>query len=91
MFSVLRGRSLLSSNTTNEMIIEGICLGFFLLQLASGIYNFTCSLWNHHTDTFLQQIGTRDETAISNALERTLLTLKGNYYNKFCKYKMCKC
>ncbi|XP_062984095.1 importin-11 [Elgaria multicarinata webbii] len=45
-------------------------------DLASGIYSFTCSLWNHHTDTFLQQICTRDETAMSNSLERTLLSLK---------------
>ncbi|XP_048359931.1 importin-11 [Sphaerodactylus townsendi] len=45
-------------------------------DLASGIYSFTCSLWNHHTDTFLQQICTADETAISNSLERTLLSLK---------------
>ncbi|XP_025019840.1 importin-11 isoform X2 [Python bivittatus] len=45
-------------------------------DLASGIYSFTCSLWNHHTDTFLQQICVRDETAMSNSLERTLLSLK---------------
>nr|XP_056704641.1 importin-11 [Euleptes europaea] len=45
-------------------------------DLASGIYSFTCSLWNHHTDTFLQQICTADETAISNSLERNLLSLK---------------
>ncbi|XP_054842546.1 importin-11 isoform X1 [Eublepharis macularius] len=45
-------------------------------DLASGIYSFTCSLWNHHTDTFFQQLGTADETAISNSLERTLLSLK---------------
>uniref|UniRef100_A0A670JIL0 Importin-11 n=2 Tax=Podarcis muralis TaxID=64176 RepID=A0A670JIL0_PODMU len=45
-------------------------------DLASGIYSFTCSLWNHHTDTFLQQICTKDETAMSNSLERTLLSLK---------------
>ncbi|XP_013909442.1 PREDICTED: importin-11 [Thamnophis sirtalis] len=44
-------------------------------DLASGIYSFTCSLWNHHTDTFLQQICVRDET-MSNSLERTLLSLK---------------
>uniref|UniRef100_A0A8C5S9L9 Importin-11 n=1 Tax=Laticauda laticaudata TaxID=8630 RepID=A0A8C5S9L9_LATLA len=46
-------------------------------DLASGIYSFTCSLWNHHTDTFLQQICLRDETTMSNSLERTLLSLKG--------------
>ncbi|KYO29167.1 importin-11 isoform B [Alligator mississippiensis] len=45
-------------------------------DLASGIYSFACSLWNHHTDTFLQQICTGDETAASNSLERTLLSLK---------------
>ncbi|XP_058025660.1 importin-11 isoform X4 [Ahaetulla prasina] len=45
-------------------------------DLASGIYSFTCSLWNHHTDTFLQQICVRDETTMSNSLERTLLSLK---------------
>ncbi|XP_034956341.1 importin-11 [Zootoca vivipara] len=45
-------------------------------DLASGIYSFTCSLWNHHTDTFLQQICTKDETATRNSLERTLLSLK---------------
>uniref|UniRef100_UPI00398E986B importin-11 isoform X2 n=1 Tax=Pristiophorus japonicus TaxID=55135 RepID=UPI00398E986B len=44
-------------------------------DLASGIYSFACSLWNHHTDTFLQQICT-GETAAINSLERTLLSLK---------------
>ncbi|XP_048394141.1 importin-11 isoform X2 [Stegostoma tigrinum] len=44
-------------------------------DLASGIYNFACSLWNHHTDTFLQQIYTGDVAAI-NSLERTSLSLK---------------
>ncbi|XP_060679699.1 importin-11 [Hemiscyllium ocellatum] len=44
-------------------------------DLASGIYNFACSLWNHHTDTFLQQIYTGDAAAI-NSLERTSLSLK---------------
>ncbi|XP_078253475.1 importin-11 isoform X2 [Rhinoraja longicauda] len=44
-------------------------------ELASGIYTFVCSLWNHHADSFLQQtcIG---ETAAINSLERTLLSLK---------------
>uniref|UniRef100_A0A8C0AXJ6 Importin-11 n=1 Tax=Buteo japonicus TaxID=224669 RepID=A0A8C0AXJ6_9AVES len=42
-------------------------------DLASGIYSFACSLWNHHTDTFLQQVCTGDEAAASNSLERTLL------------------
>ncbi|XP_065513088.1 importin-11 [Caloenas nicobarica] len=45
-------------------------------DLASGIYSFACSLWNHHTDTFLQQICTGDEAAATNSLERTLLSLK---------------
>ncbi|KAM4870330.1 importin-11 isoform X1 [Urocitellus parryii] len=45
-------------------------------DLASGIYNFACSLWNHHTDTFLQQISSGSEAAILNSLERTLLSLK---------------
>ncbi|NXP02522.1 IPO11 protein, partial [Thinocorus orbignyianus] len=46
------------------------------LQLASGIYSFACSLWNHHTDTFLQQVCAGDEAAAANSLERTLLSLK---------------
>uniref|UniRef100_A0A8C0G2Y3 Importin-11 n=1 Tax=Chelonoidis abingdonii TaxID=106734 RepID=A0A8C0G2Y3_CHEAB len=45
-------------------------------DLASGIYSFACSLWNHHTDTFLQQIFTGDEAAATSSLERTLLSLK---------------
>ncbi|XP_071587672.1 importin-11 isoform X3 [Heliangelus exortis] len=45
-------------------------------QLASGIYSFACSLWNHHTDTFLRQVCTGDEAAATNSLERTLLSLK---------------
>uniref|UniRef100_A0A4W3JSJ2 Importin 11 n=1 Tax=Callorhinchus milii TaxID=7868 RepID=A0A4W3JSJ2_CALMI len=45
-------------------------------DLASGIYNFACSLWNHHTDTFLHQICTGEADAIKS-LERTLLSLKG--------------
>ncbi|NXL65054.1 IPO11 protein, partial [Chordeiles acutipennis] len=45
-------------------------------DLASGIYSFACSLWNHHTDTFLQQIYAGDEAAATNSLERTLLSLK---------------
>uniref|UniRef100_A0A663N6B9 Importin-11 n=1 Tax=Athene cunicularia TaxID=194338 RepID=A0A663N6B9_ATHCN len=47
-------------------------------DLASGIYSFACSLWNHHTDTFLQQVCTGDEAAATNALERTLLSLKAS-------------
>uniref|UniRef100_A0A8C6JXT3 Importin-11 n=1 Tax=Melopsittacus undulatus TaxID=13146 RepID=A0A8C6JXT3_MELUD len=45
-------------------------------DLTSGIYSFACSLWNHHTDTFLQQICTGNETGATNSLERTLLSLK---------------
>ncbi|KAH0512365.1 Importin-11 [Microtus ochrogaster] len=45
-------------------------------DLASGIYSFACSLWNHHTDTFLQQISSGSETAVLSSLERTLLSLK---------------
>ncbi|XP_017404061.1 importin-11 isoform X1 [Cebus imitator] len=45
-------------------------------DLASGIYNFACSLWNHHTDTFLQQVSSGSEAAILSSLERTLLSLK---------------
>ncbi|NXO57949.1 IPO11 protein, partial [Aramus guarauna] len=45
-------------------------------DLASGIYSFACSLWNHHTDTFLQQVCAGDEAAATNSLERTLLSLK---------------
>ncbi|XP_072353063.1 importin-11 isoform X3 [Scyliorhinus torazame] len=44
-------------------------------DLATGIHSFACSLWNHHTDTFLQQICTGDTGAI-HSLERTLLSLK---------------
>lgn len=47
-------------------------------QLASGIYSFACSLWSHHTDSFLQQICARDEATALSSLERTLLSLKGN-------------
>uniref|UniRef100_A0A8B9BN55 Importin-11 n=1 Tax=Anser brachyrhynchus TaxID=132585 RepID=A0A8B9BN55_9AVES len=43
-------------------------------DLASGIYSFACSLWNHHTDTFLQQACRGDEAAATNSLERTLHT-----------------
>uniref|UniRef100_A0A8C9STM6 Importin-11 n=1 Tax=Scleropages formosus TaxID=113540 RepID=A0A8C9STM6_SCLFO len=47
-------------------------------DLAAGIYSFACSLWNHHTDTFLQQVCAGDEAAAINSLERTLLSLKGS-------------
>uniref|UniRef100_A0A672QD90 Importin-11 n=1 Tax=Sinocyclocheilus grahami TaxID=75366 RepID=A0A672QD90_SINGR len=45
-------------------------------DLASSIYSFACSLWNHHTDTFLQQIYTGDQQTSLSSLERTLLSLK---------------
>ncbi|XP_073920688.1 importin-11 isoform X4 [Castor canadensis] len=45
-------------------------------DLASGIYTFACSLWNHHTDTFLQQFSSGNEAAFLSSLERTLLSLK---------------
>ncbi|XP_064452231.1 importin-11 isoform X3 [Mirounga angustirostris] len=45
-------------------------------ELASGIYNFACSLWNHHTDTFLQHVSSGGEAAVLSSLERTLLSLK---------------
>ncbi|KAM4808983.1 importin-11 [Rhinophrynus dorsalis] len=45
-------------------------------DLAAEIYSFACSLWNHHTDTFLQQICTGGDPAAINSLERTLLSLK---------------
>ncbi|KAJ8778500.1 hypothetical protein J1605_013687 [Eschrichtius robustus] len=45
-------------------------------DLASGIYSFACSLWNHHTDTFLQQVSSGNEAAVLSSLERTLLSLK---------------
>lgn len=45
-------------------------------DLASGIYNFACSLWNHHTDTFLQQVSSGNEAVVLSSLERTLLSLK---------------
>ncbi|XP_075445973.1 importin-11 isoform X2 [Ascaphus truei] len=45
-------------------------------NLASEIYSFACSLWNHHTDTFLQQVCAGVESAAIISLERTLLSLK---------------
>ncbi|XP_056320294.1 importin-11 [Danio aesculapii] len=45
-------------------------------DLASSIYSFACSLWNHHTDSFLQQIYTGDQQTALSSLERTLLSLK---------------
>ncbi|MEE6458370.1 hypothetical protein FKM82_000265 [Ascaphus truei] len=45
-------------------------------NLASEIYSFACSLWNHHTDTFLQQVCAGGESAAIISLERTLLSLK---------------
>uniref|UniRef100_A0A8D0KZC3 Importin-11 n=1 Tax=Strix occidentalis caurina TaxID=311401 RepID=A0A8D0KZC3_STROC len=48
-------------------------------DLASHIYSFAYSLWNHHTDIFLQQVCIGDETAATNSLEKTLLSLKDIY------------
>uniref|UniRef100_A0A8C5N0A2 Importin-11 n=1 Tax=Leptobrachium leishanense TaxID=445787 RepID=A0A8C5N0A2_9ANUR len=45
-------------------------------DLTSEIYSFACCLWNHHTDTFLEQVFSGDQTAAANSLERTLLSLK---------------
>uniref|UniRef100_A0AAY4AM19 Importin-11 n=1 Tax=Denticeps clupeoides TaxID=299321 RepID=A0AAY4AM19_9TELE len=45
-------------------------------DLASGIYSFACSLWNHHTETFLQKVCAGDQEAALSSLERTLLSLK---------------
>ncbi|XP_063043759.1 importin-11 [Engraulis encrasicolus] len=45
-------------------------------DLAAGIYSFACSLWNHHTDCFLQQVYAGDQEAALASLERTLLSLK---------------
>ncbi|KAG8456571.1 hypothetical protein GDO86_002378 [Hymenochirus boettgeri] len=45
-------------------------------DLTSEIYSFTCYLWNHHTDTFLQQICSGGEPGAVHSLERSLLTLK---------------
>uniref|UniRef100_A0A672TBB2 Importin 11 n=1 Tax=Sinocyclocheilus grahami TaxID=75366 RepID=A0A672TBB2_SINGR len=48
-------------------------------DLASSMYSFTCSLWNHHTDTFLQQLYAGDQQAALSSLECTLLSLKGTH------------
>ncbi|CAH2296266.1 importin-11 isoform X1 [Pelobates cultripes] len=45
-------------------------------DLASEIYSFACCLWNHHTDTFLEQVCSGNESASANSLERALLSLK---------------
>ncbi|XP_062372497.1 importin-11 [Sardina pilchardus] len=45
-------------------------------DLAAGIYSFARSLWNHHTDTFLQQVYAGDQGSALSSLERTLLSLK---------------
>ncbi|XP_046727082.1 importin-11 isoform X1 [Silurus meridionalis] len=45
-------------------------------HLASSIYSFACSLWNHHTDMFLLKIQSRDPHTALSALEHTLLSLK---------------
>uniref|UniRef100_A0A4W4GIK1 Importin N-terminal domain-containing protein n=1 Tax=Electrophorus electricus TaxID=8005 RepID=A0A4W4GIK1_ELEEL len=45
-------------------------------DLASSIYGFTCSLWNHHTDSYLQELQAGHQDAALSSLERTLLSLK---------------
>ncbi|XP_032260246.1 importin-11 isoform X3 [Phoca vitulina] len=57
-------------------VTRGIWQSSFPTPLASGIYNFACSLWNHHTDTFLQHVSSGGEAAVLSSLERTLLSLK---------------
>ncbi|KAM5193189.1 importin-11 isoform 1-T2 [Mantella aurantiaca] len=44
--------------------------------LASEIYTFACCLWNHHADTFLQQICSGGDPATISSLERAALSLK---------------
>uniref|UniRef100_A0A8C4U5Q8 Importin-11 n=1 Tax=Falco tinnunculus TaxID=100819 RepID=A0A8C4U5Q8_FALTI len=56
-------------------------------DLASGIYGFACSLWNHHTDTFLQHICAGDEAGARNSLERTLLSLKASFLKEHILFK----
>lgn len=56
-------------------MISGICNNIvnkfvdIFTELASGIYSFACSLWNHHTDTFLQQVSSGNEAAVLSSLE----------------------
>ncbi|XP_053557296.1 importin-11 [Bombina bombina] len=45
-------------------------------DLATQIYSFACSLWQHHTDTFLQHVCSGGEPAAVNLLERSMLSLK---------------
>ncbi|XP_075695331.1 importin-11 isoform X1 [Rhinoderma darwinii] len=45
-------------------------------DLAAEIYSFACCLWNHHADTFLQQICSEGDTAAGSSLERASLSLK---------------
>lgn len=63
----------------NLALCDWLCCSFVYSQLASGIYSFAFSLWSHHTDCFLLQIYARDEAAALSSLERTLLSLKGNF------------
>ncbi|XP_040196349.1 importin-11 [Rana temporaria] len=44
--------------------------------LASEIYTFACILWNHHADTFLQQICSGGDPAAISSMERAALSLK---------------
>ncbi|XP_040277260.1 importin-11 [Bufo bufo] len=45
-------------------------------DLAAEIYSFACCLWNHHADTFLQQICSEGDPAAVSSLERSSLSLK---------------
>ncbi|XP_062855531.1 importin-11 [Trichomycterus rosablanca] len=45
-------------------------------HLTSNIYSFACSLWNHHTDSFLQQIHSGESHSALSTLEHALLSLK---------------
>ncbi|KAK1787141.1 hypothetical protein P4O66_017509, partial [Electrophorus voltai] len=52
-------------------------------DLASSIYGFTCSLWNHHTDSYLQELQAGHQDAALSSLERTLLSLKGTHTHTY--------
>ncbi|XP_068105780.1 importin-11 isoform X2 [Hyperolius riggenbachi] len=45
-------------------------------DLASEVYSFACCLWNHHADTFLQQICSGVDPSAASSLERASLSLK---------------
>uniref|UniRef100_A0A8C1WHS2 Importin 11 n=1 Tax=Cyprinus carpio TaxID=7962 RepID=A0A8C1WHS2_CYPCA len=52
---------LLESVKVQDTPVFVLLFFFFFFKLASSIYSFACSLWNHHTDTFLQQIYAGDQ------------------------------